>query len=236
MLSDASHTELTSRAVQVTPDLTVRPLAPGVLRHTSWRVLPDVGRFPSNGLVLLGPREAIVVDTAWGAELTEALFTHIERDLHRRITHLVVTHSHDDRIGGIREALRRHVAVHALTLTATRATADGLPPPTDPFERETAVDADGMRVEVFFPGAAHAPDNVVVWIPSQRILFGTCMVRSADARSLGNLADASVATWAASVRAVMARYPSPAIVVPGHGEPGDASLLTHTLDLVAAGR
>jgi metallo-beta-lactamase class B len=62
------------------------------------------------------------------------------------------------------------------------------------------------------------------------------MVRSADASALGNLADASLPTWADAVRAVRARYPSPAIVVPGHGELGDASLLDHTLEWVAAGR
>jgi hypothetical protein len=52
-------------AVQVTPDLTVREIAPGVYVHTSWKVLPELGRFPSNGLVITGPSEALVVDTTW---------------------------------------------------------------------------------------------------------------------------------------------------------------------------
>lgn len=223
----------TAEAVtRVRDDLSLREIAPGVLLHTSWHTLPDVGPFPSNGLVVLGAREALVVDTAWGEAPTVALFDHIERALHHRVTHLVVTHAHDDRVGGIREALRRGVVVHALDLTATRAVADGYPPPTETFAREATLDVEGVRAEVFFPGAAHAPDNVVVWLPATRVLFGTCMIRAGDARALGNLSDASIDTWGDAVRSVARRFPSPAIVVPGHGDVGDASLLAHTISLV----
>jgi metallo-beta-lactamase class B len=148
----------------------------------------------------------------------------------------VVTHSHDDRIGGIREALARHVVVHGLDLTAERAIAAGLPAPTARFAKEAVLTVDGVRAEAFFPGAAHAPDNVVVWFPASGVLFGSCMIREAKAGSVGNRADASLATWDAAVRAIEARVPSPRIVVPGHGDPGDASLLAHTRDLVARGK
>jgi glyoxylase-like metal-dependent hydrolase (beta-lactamase superfamily II) len=77
---------------------------------------------------------------------------------------------------------------------------------------------------------------VVVWLPDARVLFGTCLVRAASARSLGNLADASVGTWEAAVEAIERRFPSPRVVVPGHGDPGDASLLAHTKALARAGR
>lgn len=219
---------------RLSDDLFVRPLAPGVLLHVSWKTLPAWGRISSNGLVVLGASEALLVDTAWGDEPTEALLDYVEREHHRRVTHLVVTHAHDDRVGGIRAALARGVVVHELALTAERAAAQGYPPPTETFERELALDVDGIHAEVFFPGAAHAPDNVVVWLPASRILVGGCMIREASATSIGNLADASLDAWSESVRAVETRFPTPGIVVPGHGAPGDASLLAHTLELVRA--
>ncbi len=215
-------------------DLFVRPLAPDVLLHVSWKTLPAWGRISSNGVVVLGSSEALLVDTAWGDEPTEALLDYVEREHHRRVTHLVVTHAHDDRVGGIRAALARGVVVHELALTAERSAAQGYPPPTETFERELPLDVDGTRAEVFFPGAAHAPDNVVVFLPASRILVGGCMIREASASSIGNLADASLETWGESLRAVEARFPTPAIVVPGHGAPGDATLLAHTAELVRA--
>lgn len=217
-------------------DLQVRELSPTVLLHTTWKLLPELGRFPSNGLVVLGAREALLVDTAWTEEATVALLDHVERARRRRVTHLVVTHSHDDRVAGVAEARRRGVEVHALGLTAGRMAAAGYPPPDVTFERDAVLELDGVRAEVFFPGAAHAPDNVVVYLPASRTLAGSCMIRAADAASLGYLGEASLTTWGDAVRAVRARFPDVARVVPGHGEPGGAALLGHTLALVAAGR
>jgi glyoxylase-like metal-dependent hydrolase (beta-lactamase superfamily II) len=78
----------------------------------------------------------------------------------------------------------------------------------------------------------HAPDNIVVWFPDQRILFGGCLIKSASADGLGFTGDADLATWPEAVRRVAARY-HPTLVVPGHGPLalGDAPL-RHTLDLL----
>ena len=145
----------------------------------------------------------------------------------------IVTHSHDDRATGIREAIHRGARVRALSPTATRTAAAGLGTPSDTFEESTVIDFDGIHAELL-PGAAHAPDNLVVWLPHNRILAGGCMIRSATDTSPGYLGDASLATWADSVRAVQRRSPDIALVVPGHGAPGPSSLLDHTIDLVRA--
>lgn len=217
-------------------DLVVRPLRPNVLLHVSWKELPEWGRVGSNGLVVLGQHEALLVDTTWSDEPTALLLDHVETTYGRRVTHAVITHSHDDRMGGIRELLRRGIRVHGLALTADRAIAEGEPPPTETFASETTLDVDGAQAVAFFPGAAHAPDNLVVWLPSEGVLFGTCMIRELAGTSVGNLSDASLTTWEGAVNAVRARVPSPRIVVPGHGEPGDAALLDHTIALVRAAR
>jgi len=219
-------------AVRLRADLTVRPIAPGVFLHESTRALPGLGPIGSNGLVVLGSRHALLVDTAWGDEATAALLDWVERETGRRATDLVVTHSHDDRIGGIREARRRGIRVHEFEGTARRASADGWPPPDEVFASEALLAVDDVRAEVFFPGAAHSPDNVVVWLPGPRILFGSCMIRSGDATDVGNRADASLSTWEASLAAVEARFPGPTTVVPGHGSPGGIELIARTRQVV----
>jgi len=86
-------------------------------------------------------------------------------------------------------------------------------------------------VEVFFPGAGHTQDNLVVWVPQHRTLFGGCIVKNAHDRTLGNTADADLREWPASLRRLQTRYGQASLVVPGHGEPGGPELLQHTLDL-----
>src|SRR6185295_3616589 len=73
--------------------------------------------------------------------------------------------------------------------------------------------------EVFYPGPAHTRDNIVVWLPDSRVLFGGCAVRAATS-GLGNVADADLTAYPASIRRVLERYPAAEVVVPGHGDVG----------------
>lgn len=86
----------------------------------------------------------------------------------------------------------------------------------------------GETVRALFLGGGHSPDNVVVHFPDRGVLFGGCMVRSHP--GLGNTADADLAHWAETAGA--AGRLGARIVVPGHGEPGGAELLTGTATAV----
>jgi metallo-beta-lactamase class B len=84
-----------------------------------------------------------------------------------------------------------------------------------------------------FPGAGHTVDNIVVYEPRTRTLFGGCLIKSSTAVDLGNVADAKVPVWVPSVRSVQARYPQSVNCVPGHGTiAGDD--LAQTLKLAGA--
>lgn len=87
-------------------------------------------------------------------------------------------------------------------------------------------------VEVHFPGPSHTVDNVVVYFPSRRLLFGGCMIKALASRSPGFTGDADMAAWPGSVRKLLARYPDAHIIVPGHGRWSDLLLLRHTIGLL----
>ncbi|MCG8482478.1 MAG: hypothetical protein MJA31_04145, partial [Clostridia bacterium] len=78
----------------------------------------------------------------------------------------------------------------------------------------------------------HSPDNLVIYFPQKRILFGGCMVKSLQSKNLGNTADADLDEWPKSIKRVLERYQEDAdIVVPGHGKCGSIDLLSHTIEL-----
>jgi glyoxylase-like metal-dependent hydrolase (beta-lactamase superfamily II) len=89
-----------------------------------------------------------------------------------------------------------------------------------------------MKVECFYPGAAHSPDNIIAWVPSEKILFGGCMVKSNQSTGLGNIADADLKLWPQTIKKIISSYPDAEIVIPGHGNFGDKSLLLHSLKLL----
>lgn len=215
--------------------LRVEQLAPAVWRHISTKE-PSGGPFSSNGLVVVTPRGSILVDTAFTDRQTEDLLLWIERDLGAPVRHLVVTHAHDDRLGGIAAVVRRGIPVVGHEETARRARDLGWPAAGATFPDRTQIAIGSTVVEAFFPGPGHAPDNVVVWLPEQRILFGGCLVKSAEATDLGFVGDARIEEWPASLERARARYATAVLVVPGHGRPGGIDLLDHTIDLLAASR
>jgi metallo-beta-lactamase class B len=147
------------------------------------------------------------------------------------ITQAVATHFHRDRTGGIPalEVAGIPTVAHPKTLELARSHGTAVPTAAADFVQETARLSE--ECELFFPGAGHTRDNIVVWLPHQRVLFGGCFLKSVTSPDLGSLADAVVADWAGSAQRVRARYPACKVTVPGHGTiSGDP--LGHTLALL----
>ncbi|MBD2714139.1 subclass B1 metallo-beta-lactamase [Microvirga sp. STR05] len=217
--------------------LQVRRIAPDVFVHTSYRRYPGTAApVPSNGLIISTSKGAVLLDTAWDPDQTLELLRWVADSLHQRVRLVVISHAHEDRLGGLAVLRANHINVYSTPLTAKRAAKLGFGTPTPAIKPYTVIKAGRTRLELFFPGAGHAPDNMVAWLPKQRVLFGGCLVKEAAAPNLGNIDEANLKQWPATVRKVAARYPKAETVVPGHGQWGSSNLLTHTLELLNAPR
>jgi arylsulfatase A-like enzyme/glyoxylase-like metal-dependent hydrolase (beta-lactamase superfamily II) len=220
----------------ISEDLEVKWLARGVWLHTSHQVLPEYGRVPANGLVVASDGEAAFVDTPWTNDQTSRLAAWVEERLQARVTVVVPTHSHADCMGGLGAAHELGARSYALDTTVALARRDELPVPHEAFERERDVRVGSRRLELRFPGPGHTADNIVVWIPDAKVLFGGDVVRSLGARGLGNTREAVLEGWPRSIDLLEREYGTAVTVVPGHGAPGGLDLLAHTRDLLARAR
>ncbi|MBC8043872.1 MAG: subclass B1 metallo-beta-lactamase [Rhizobacter sp.] len=214
----------------------VSEISTGVYVHTSYQRY-NGAMFPSNGLIVDAGNEVVLIDTAWdtlGGDMsqTKQLAMWIDANLKKKISLCIVSHAHSDRIGGISVLTGRGAKVLSTRRTAERAVARGYEKPEAVLPDDTTFTRGNVQIECFFPGEGHTADNIVVWLPEQKILYGGCFVKSTEARDLGNLADANPAAWSASLRRVIEKFPSPKIVVPGHQAWDDAGSLQHTLRLL----
>ncbi len=201
--------------------------------HTSWRVL-ESGPFPSNGMVVFGKRRTVLIDTAWSVADSDLLLTGVDRVAPpTRSKLLVVTHAHDDRMVGLPALRAQGVASLGFRQTVQDALARGLVAPDATFGgREKRISAGGKTVTLYHPGPAHTRDNIVAFVEEDGVLFGGCMIRAMGSTALGNTADADLAAWPHSARAVKARFGAKVRhVIPGHGAPGGPELLDHTIAL-----
>jgi metallo-beta-lactamase class B len=117
-------------------------------------------------------------------------------------------------------------------LTAELAKQQGLESPQQTFDESLKLTLGGREIQVRYPGAGHTRDNIVVWLPDQRILVGGCLIKDRQAKDLGNTKEADLPQWPKTVEKVYQEFKSAKIVVPGHGDPSGIEALTHTLELL----
>ena len=211
----------------------VAKIAPDLWVVTSTGQIANGTVYPANGMALESPSGTVLVDPGWTGVQAKALVQWARKSLRKPVTRAIATHSHYDRLGGIDALAELGIPMLALARTRELAEADKrphLPQAVPDLESKPYRDAAGF--ELFFPGGGHAPDNIVVYFPAQRVVFGGCLVKSSTATDLGNLADAVMSEYPASIERVARQYPERRVVVPGHGTlSGDG--LAHTLELLA---
>ncbi len=221
-----------SDTVFVSEDLQLIRINERTYAHVSWIENEKWGRFSSNGLLLISGNKGFLFDTPMTNELTEQLIRFIHDSLSVTLTGFVPNHWHDDCMGGIDVVHRHGIKSYALELTQIIAKENGLPVPQIGFHDTLNIDFNGLPVECRFFGAGHSLDNIVVWFPSEKILFGGCLIKDMRANHPGNYADGDLHAWPRTIEKIMKAYPEAKFVIPGHGSSGDRRLLDHTLDIL----
>lgn len=212
------------------PPLEITEIQSGVYLHKSYNDVKGFGLVSSNGLIIIEDDKAFIVDTPWSTKDTAILVDWI-KDKNYQLLGSVSTHSHEDRAAGIHWLNRQEIPTYASSLTNEILTKAGKAIANNTIQDVNAVLADGMMT-TFYPGAGHAVDNIIVWLPKLKILFGGCLVKSMASKSLGYTGEAYLDKWSDSVTILQQKYSDAMLVVPGHGKPGDLKLLAHTKKLV----
>ncbi|SCY23449.1 subclass B1 metallo-beta-lactamase [Alkaliphilus peptidifermentans] len=200
--------------------------------HTSYSIYNGY-RVPSNGIVAISSNGLILVDTPWNNEQTRELLTLTKDVFKKDISIAIITHAHEDRIGGIDTLLENQVDVRSTSMTVKEAEKRGFNKPQPKLDSEPNFSVGNIDVEVFYPGEGHTVDNITVWFPQYKVLFGGCFIKSLDSKDKGNIEDANVQQWPYSVKNLLEKYPDAEVVIPGHGEWGSIDLIKHTLKLVS---
>ncbi len=212
------------------PDLELVKLQDSVYLHRSWLDTESFGRVSCNGLVVVSEGEALVLDTPTNEELSRLLIETVEERLGARVTGVVVSHFHADAMGG----LPAFEAVGATSFSSLKtqgiARSTGAIEPKVGFDLRLETRVGSLPVEIGYFGPGHTLDNIVTYLPTQKVLFGGCLLKAQGADE-GYLEDGAPEAWSATVTRIKNAYPEVKFVVPGHGELGGAELLDYTIEL-----
>lgn len=210
--------------------LIITKISPNVYQHTSFLQTESFGNVPCNGMIVQNNSEAVVFDTPVNDEISEELILWIQQDLKSNIKAVIPTHFHDDCLGGLNQFHKHHIPSVAFFKTIEIAKEKQLPVPQEHFDKSLEMTVGNERVLIDFFGEGHTKDNIVGYFPSEKILFGGCLIKELNAGK-GNLEDANEKDWAQTVKNLKAAYPEIKTIIPGHGTLGDNSLLDYTITL-----
>jgi metallo-beta-lactamase class B len=218
--------------IVIDKEIQLIPLQDSVYIHVTWHTSEKYGRFSSNGLIIIRDGQALMIDTPMDNEKTERLTRYLKDSLSADVTKLIIGHFHDDCLGGLEYLQSIGVESIANSMTIEKCKEIGLPIPSISFTDSLTFDFNGERIVCAYFGAGHSFDNITVWIPGKKILFGGCLIKSMNSNNLGNLSDAIIADWDLTIKKLIKRYTNIKTVIPGHGAYGGVDLLTHTIALV----
>jgi glyoxylase-like metal-dependent hydrolase (beta-lactamase superfamily II) len=199
--------------------------------YKDWNGTP----FPSNSMYVVTDSGVILIDTPWDIEQTEPLLDSIRQRHGKEVKLCVVTHFHDDRTIGL-DVLKSHgVSTFSTQFTDSLSARQGNPRALYTFSGDTTFRLGNYSFQTFYPGRGHAPDNIVVWFPAEKVLYGGCFVKSTEAGTLGNMGDADLQAWKISAHRVKNLYGNARYIIPGHQGWQSRNSLKHTIKLIDQG-
>lgn len=211
-------------------NLIVNELNDNVFNHISFLQTESFGKVACNGMVVINDGEALIFDTPTNNLASEELIRWLENVEKVTVKGVVITHFHDDCLGGLSAFHSKQIPSYATNQTISLARSSGAEVPINGFDESLTLAVGNQSVINSFMGEGHTKDNIVSYYPAGKTLFGGCLVKTSGATK-GFLGDANVAEWSTTVEKVKAAYPNIQTVIPGHGSIGGIELLDYTIRL-----
>jgi metallo-beta-lactamase class B len=187
---------------------------------------------PANGMFVITSVGAVMFDSPWDSTQLQPLLDSIKTRFKKEVIICIATHSHDDRTQGLEFLNQKGVMTFTTTETDDISKKRGGKRANHLMNKDTVFKVGGYCFQTFYGGKGHSPDNIVIWIESERILYGGCLIKSVEADDLGNLSDSDVTEWGSTIRKIKHKFPSPKFIIPGHQSWTSLNSLDHTLKLI----
>lgn len=218
-------------------ELVLKPIQ--VAPHTYFvRGLPEMGssknqNFISNAGFVITPKGVVVVDALGSPILAKKLIAEIKKITPQKVVAVIVTHYHADHVYGLQEFRNIGAKIYAQgegrsyitsetakqRLIASRVDfAPWVNSSTKLIGADIWIDQSytltvgGVPFQIGRVGPAHAPEDLIIFIPSEKVLFAGDLVFRGRIPFVGN---ADSKGWLQALDEIGSLNPN--VVIPGHG-------------------
>lgn len=186
---------------------------------------------PSNSMYLVTNKGVVLIDTPWDTTQFQPLLDSIDARHHQNVVFCLATHFHGDRTGGLEFYKQHGIRTYTSKQTDELSKKEGMKRAEFLIGRDTVFTIGQYTFQTYFPGQGHAPDNIVVWFPNEKILYGGCLVKSVDDSTLGYLGDGNIEAYPQTLKNVQSKFKNPNYIITGHDDWTNKKSLEHTLQM-----
>lgn len=186
---------------------------------------------PANGMYLVADTGVLLFDTPWDTTQFQPLLDSIKARHHKNVIWCIATHWHSDRTEGLYYYRQQGIKTYTTVLTDEWSKKNNKKRAEFLIAKDTVFNMGSCSFETCYPGEGHTADNIVIWFGKEKILYGGCLIKGADAENLGYLGDANVTAYYTTLKNVQQKYPHPKFIIISHSHWNNLHSLKHSIKL-----
>jgi metallo-beta-lactamase class B len=186
---------------------------------------------PANGMYLVTNSGVVMFDTPWDTTQFQPLLDSIQLKHNKTVVLCFATHWHSDKTAGLEYYRQKGIQTYTTVLTDELSKKNNKKRAEFLMTKDTVFNTGQYSFETYYPGEGHTIDNIVIWFKKEKILYGGCLVKGADAEDLGYLGDANETAYAATLQKVQKKCRKPKFIIIAHSDWNNINSLKHSIML-----
>lgn len=208
--------------------LKISHLAGDFYIYTTYNTYED-SRVPANGMYLVTSQGVVLFDTPWDTTQFQPLLDSIQLKHNKSVVMCFATHWHSDKTAGLEYYRQRGIRTYTTVRTDVLSKKNDKKRAEYLMVNDTVFNIGRYSFETYYPGPGHTDDNIVIWFEKERILYGGCLIKGADAENLGYLGDGNLTAYAGTLQKVQKKFPRPKFIIVAHSDWSNINSLKHSI-------
>ena len=212
------------------PKLKITHLTGDFYIYTTYNTY-EGSKIPANGMYLVTNNGVALFDTPWDTTQFQPLLDSIRSKHHQDVTMCIATHWHSDRTDGLEYYRDKGIKTYTTQLIDELSKKNDKKRAEFLIEKDTVFTVGPDTFETYYPGPGHTEDNIVLWFERDKILYGGCLIKGAEAEDLGYLGDGNVLEYETTLENVQTKYPNPNFIIVSHHDWNNINSLRHSIKM-----
>jgi metallo-beta-lactamase class B len=210
--------------------LTISHLTGNFYIYTTYNIYQG-NQIPAHGMYLLTGNGVVLFDTPWDTTQFQPLLDSIQAKHNQTVIICIATHWHSDRTEGLTYYKQAGIKTYTTLLTDNLSKQNNKKRAEFLMTKDTVFNVGEYSFEIYYPGGGHTEDNIIAWFGKEKILYGGCLIKGAEADNLGYLGDANIANYETALKKVQNKCHNPKFIIVSHHNWTNTNSLNHSIKL-----